>query len=117
MTLGEQQRQFAFLVSQLIQHIYSQGYEVSFGDAYRDPRLHGQLGEKRGYGSRNSNHKRRLAVDLNLFKDGHYLSDGEAHRPFAEFWESLHPRCRSGIRFNDANHYEFLTYDWRKSNG
>lgn len=107
MTLGEKQRLFSQLIAELIQWVYSQGYEVTLGDAYRDPRLHGQLGEKKGYGHRNSNHKQRLALDLNLFKDGKYLSGTEDHRFIGEHWESMHPDARWGGRFNDGNHYSF----------
>jgi len=71
-TLREKQSLFAFHVSRLIQHARELGYEVTLGDAYRDPRLHGALGEKKGYGHRNSCHKIRLAIDLNLFKDGKF---------------------------------------------
>jgi len=65
--------------------------------------LHGALGEKVGYGSRNSCHKLRLAMDLNLFKDGKYCTDGEAHKPLGEKWESMGGSW--GGRFQDANHY------------
>lgn len=113
MSLGQAQREFALDIAHLIFHAYEIGYEVTFGDAYRDPRVHGELGEKKSYSSANSNHKRRLAVDLNLFRDGKYLTDGNAHRPLADYWESLNPENRSGIRFNDANHYERVYGGWR----
>ena len=107
MTLGEKQRLFTRLIAKLIKHAYKEGYELSFGDAYRDPRIHGMIGVKKAYGHRNSNHKRRLAVDLNLFKDGVYLDASEDHKPLGKYWESLHPDCRWGGRFNDGNHYSF----------
>ena len=43
LTLGQKQRLFAKLVAQLIQHAYAQGYELTLGDAYRDPRVHGDV--------------------------------------------------------------------------
>ena len=107
MTLGQKQRLFSKLIGRLIAHAYKKGYELSFGDAYRDPRLHGMIGVKKGYGHRNSNHKRRLAVDFNLFKDGEYLDASEDHRELGEWWERQHPDCRWGGRFNDGNHYSF----------
>ena len=113
MSLSQSQREFALDIAHLIFHIYEMGYECTFGDAFRDPRSHGKMGEPGPYGNINSNHKRRLAVDLNLFKDGQYLTDGEAHRPFAEYWEGLRPENRSGIRYNDANHYERVHDGWR----
>lgn len=112
-TLGESQRGFTLMVAQLILFMYSLGYEVSFGDAYRDPRLHGEFGEKKGYGIAKSNHKRRLAIDLNLFKDGKFLMTTEHHQMFGEFWESLDQKNRWGGRFDDGNHYEHVHEGWR----
>lgn len=107
MTLGDKQRLFAKLLPGLINQAHLMGYEVTLGDAYRDPRLHGTTGEKKGYGHRNSCHKIRLAFDLNLFKDGAYLQTTEDHRELGEWWEGLHHLCRWGGRFNDGNHYSF----------
>jgi len=70
-TLRQKQSRFVEMVARLIRHAYNEGYELTFGDAYRDPRC--------PYGSEVSLHKKRLAVDLNLFKDGKYLSSTEAH--------------------------------------
>lgn len=103
MTLGQKQRKFTFMVCQLIQFAYDKGYELTFGDAFRDPRLFGQLGEKKGYGKSSSNHKQRLAVDLNLFKDGKYLTETSDHQVLGEYWESIGGSW--GGRFNDGNHY------------
>lgn len=107
MTLGEKQRLFAKLIPRLIDFAYENGYEITLGDAYRDARVFGKIGEAKGYGNSKSNHKVRLAIDLNLFKNGVYLTTTEAHKPLGEFWESLHPLCAWGGRFNDGNHYSF----------
>lgn len=104
-TLGQKQRRFTLMVSRLIQYLYSAGYEATLGDAYRDPRLHGALGVKMGYGHPKSAHKQRLAVDLNLFKDGVFQETTEAHKPIGEWWELQSPDARWGGRFNDGNHY------------
>lgn len=105
LTLGQKQRLFTKLQAAFIEHAYASGYELTDGDAYRDPRLHGAVGVKMGYGHPKSAHKQRLARDYNLFKDGAFLQGTEDHRPLGEFWESLHPLCRWGGRFNDGNHY------------
>lgn len=107
MTLGQKQRLFTKLVAQLIQYAYAQGYELTLGDAYRDPRVHGDVGVKKSYSSANSVHKQRLAIDLNLFKGGVYQTSTEAHKPLGEYWKSLHPLCRWGGDFStpDGNHY------------
>lgn len=103
MTLSQKQRKFTLMVAQLIQWAYANGYELTFGDAFRDTRLHGAFGVKAGYGAAKSVHKLRLAVDFNLFKDGQLLTDTESHRPLGEFWESIGGAW--GGRFKDGNHY------------
>ena len=108
MTLGEAQRLFARRIPRLIDYINDNGYECTFGDAYRSPKAHGGMGEKGPYGRRNSAHKQRLAIDLNLFLDGKYLDDTESHRPFGEYWVSLDPENHVwGGAFNDGNHYSY----------
>lgn len=105
MTLGEQQRLFAKMVPRLLDYIHSKGYECTLGDAYRDPRVFGELGESQGYGHPKSAHKRRLAIDINLFKDGVYLDKTEHHRIFGTWWKRQHKLCRWGGDFQDGNHY------------
>lgn len=105
MTLRQQQSRFARKVADLIIQAEAMGFEVTLGDAYRDPRVHGAFGEKKAYGSAKSFHKQRLAIDLNLFKDGKFLQGTDAHRPLGEWWESQGGTW--GGRFNDGNHYSW----------
>lgn len=102
-TLRQKQSRFVKMVAQLIVKATELGYELTFGDAYRDPRSHGAMGEVKAYGQARSNHKMRLAVDFNLFINGEFMATTEAHRPLGEFWESIGGTW--GGRFNDANHY------------
>ena len=110
-TLGQKQRRFARMVAKLINKAYELGFEVSLGDAYRDPRLHGEMGVKKGYGAGRSCHKLRLAIDLNLFRDGRYLDRSEDHRQLGEWWESQGGTW--GGRWGDGNHYS-LEHDGAK---
>lgn len=107
--MGLLQTQFAFavLVPRLIDKAHELGLEVTLGDGYRDPRVHGALGVKLGYGHPKSAHKNRLAIDLNLFRNGKFLDSTEAHKELGEWWEQQHPLARWGGRFNDGNHYSF----------
>jgi hypothetical protein len=102
-----QQSAFARLVPRLIDKAFELGFEVTLGDAFRDPRVHGALGVKMGYGHRSSAHKEKMAIDLNLFKDGKFLDSTEAHKPLGEWWEKQHVLARWGGRFADGNHYSF----------
>lgn len=106
-SLREQQSKFARMVADLIIKAYELGYEVTLGDAFRDPTLHGEFAVKKGYGAAKSFHKKRLAIDLNLFKDGKYLGSTEDHRQLGEWWESKGGSWGgrwAGARA-DGNHY------------
>jgi len=92
MTLGDKQRKFTQMVANLINYAYLQGYELTFGDAWAHD------GHKK-----NSNHYIRLAIDLNLFKDGVYLTETSDHEFLGLFWEEMGGSW--GGRFNDGNHY------------
>ena len=94
MTLSEKQQKFTVMVALLILHAEVLGYRLTFGDAYRDPRC--------PYGHPKSLHRKRLAIDLNLFRDGRYLKNTEDYRPLGEYWESLGGSW--GGRFGDGNH-------------
>jgi hypothetical protein len=102
-TLREKQSLFARMVPMLFSKAFSLGFEITVGDAFRDPRLYGEMGIKKGYGQASSCHKLRLAIDINLFKDGKYLGTIEAHTELGEYWESLGGSW--GGRFEDGNHY------------
>lgn len=104
--LGKKQRAFTRMIGNLIVFAYSKGYELSLGDAYRDPRVFGDMGTTRGYGRASSNHKLRLAIDFNLFKDGKYLRATEDYIELGEYWESI-GGCWGG-RFNDGNHFSVV---------
>lgn len=104
-SLYKKQVQFAWMAARLLDKAKELGYEVTTGDAYRDPRVHGEVGVRKGYGHRNSNHKQRLAIDLNLFKDGQYLETTKAHQALGEWWESQGGSWGGRFKGGDANHY------------
>ena len=112
MGLRQRQSQFAVAAAKLILKANELGYEVTLGDAYRDSRVHGDFGVKEGYGRASSVHKLRMAIDLNLFKDGEYLSSTEAHKPLGDWWvkEFKAYDAAWGGAFNDGNHYSFRVY-------
>lgn len=112
MTLREKQSLFVQLVAGLLAQAPRLGFELTFGEAYRSPEEAARLA-KLGTGLKNSLHIQKLAIDLNLFKAGKYLSSTEAHRPLGEWWERQHPLCRWGGRFGDGNHYS-LEHEGRR---
>ena len=113
LSLRQKQSLFCQCVGELIAYAFAQGFEVTFGETYRSPEEAARLA-KLGKGIKNSLHTQRLAIDLNLFKDGRYLSSTESHRPLGEWWEGRHALCRWGGNFTkpDGNHYS-LTHGGR----
>jgi hypothetical protein len=98
MTLSEQQQLFAQHVAQLIIEIKNQGYACTLAEAYRTSEQ-AALYAKRGVGIIDSLHCERLAIDLNLFKNGEYLMDNNSYEIFGKWWESLDPNNRWGGYF------------------
>lgn len=110
--LYKKQARFTHHVALLIQHATRTGYDISFGEAYRSPeqaKFQVKLNADKGIGIAASLHTQRLAIDLNLFKGGEFLTTTEQYRPIGEWWESLCGECRWGGRFKkpDANHFSF----------
>ena len=110
MTLSAKQRLFTRMVSDLIKFAYDQGYELTFGEAWRSDFTAAKMAAE-GKGIANSLHCQRLALDLNLFKDGVFLTETKHHEPLGLYWESIGGTW--GGRFGDGNHYS-LAHDGRK---
>lgn len=107
LTLSQLQKLFTLEASLIPWYAYSLGYDMTDGDAWRNPKLFGEPGFSKGYGHPRSCHKIRLARDYNLFKDGQFLQETEDHRPVGEWWKSRSPYHTWGGDFNDGNHYSF----------
>ena len=99
MTLGQSQREFTHMVARLVMWAYENGYELTYGDAFRSPEQAAANAAK-GIGISNSLHGKRLAVDFNLFIDGVYQKNSKAYEPLGVFWESIGGSW--GGRFKDA---------------
>lgn len=94
LTPRQQQSEFARMVALLIMYATQLGYEITFGDAWaRD-------GHKAG-----SFHYKRLAIDLNLFKDDRYLTETEDHILLGQFWKHIGGSWGGDFKNPDGNHY------------
>jgi hypothetical protein len=85
-------------------------YSITSGEAWRPPFM-ARVYASQGKGIANSLHSVRLARDYNLFVNGVYRTDSEAHKPLAEFWMQIGPQFgikpSAGYYFEkqDGNHY------------
>lgn len=102
---------FASLVPLLINEAIRLGYTCTLGEMWRPPEM-AAIYAKKGSGIKNSLHELKLAIDLNLFRDGKYLGDTEAHRILGIFWESLSVGQNYvttwGGHWGDGNHYSVM---------
>lgn len=115
-SLRELQSLFVVCLGDLIRYAASKGYGLTLGEGYiQTPRKTrtGRVVED-GVHMAKSLHYSRLALDLNLFVDGAFITNGE-HAAWLElgaFWEALDQLCRWGGRFQDANHFS-MAYQGR----
>jgi hypothetical protein len=105
-TLRQKQSRFARDVAKLIEWAFANGYELTFGECWRTPEQ-AALNAKNGKGIARSLHNERLAIDLNLYKNGTWLIASEDHKPLGDYWKSLGAdHCWGGdFTKKDGNHY------------
>lgn len=89
MALRPKQVIFTKAIARLMLHAEVLGLELTFGDAYRDPRV--------TYGHKYSTHRSRLAVDFNLPND-------IGHDKLHDYWDTIGGAERI---LEDLNHYSF----------
>jgi len=126
-------KQFLFTesVGKLIPYANSLGYKIKLGEVLRSdeqaeinaigfggreavcqliekqfPLLALKIRNNRGNGIRNSVHCQALAVDVQLFDSANkWLQDKYPYELLADFWESLSPEHKAGVRWGDTPHY------------
>jgi hypothetical protein len=107
--LREYQTVFATNVGKLLLWCAEQKYDVTFGETQRDPAWQKQLCEAGKSTLLFGYHNARLAVDLNLFRDGALATHTSEYEPLGIFWESLDPLNKWGGRwtdFPDSDHFQ-----------
>jgi hypothetical protein len=100
------QEEFAQSAAKLIQKAAEFGYAVTLGEAWRTPEQ-AQWDVDHHIGIAHSLHMDRLAIDLNLFKDGQFLTTPDAYVQLGAWWKTLGPAYRYGgdFKIKDFDHY------------
>ena len=111
-SLRQKQSRFVLMFAKLLLEAERQGYQVTMGEGYRSPEEAQRLAVA-GKGIVNSLHCSRLAHDINLFRDGVYLTATEAYRPLGEWWEAEGGAWGGRFTRADGNHFS-LEHDGRK---
>jgi hypothetical protein len=107
MKLSSLQSTFAVNVALLILEMSKPPFTCTLGEAFRTSEQ-AAWDAARGIGIKDSQHCKRLAVDLMIFHDGVWCTDGESYRPFGEYWKTLNSLNRFGGDFarKDWVHFE-----------
>jgi len=109
MSLADEQAAFLLDACKLIGFATSKGWTVTGGELFRtqaQQEIYFQQGKTQ---TMNSNHLRRLAIDLNFLKNGQPVWDKAQLADVGAYWESLHPKNRWGGNFKtlpDVPHFE-----------
>ena len=114
MTLRQEQSAFTRDITRLLVYLAGKGYEVTLGEAHRtvdQQRLHIAAGRSL---TMNSQHLKRLALDLNIFLDGRLIQTKAELQEIGDFWEGLDPGKNvwggNWKRFVDTPHFERKGY-------
>lgn len=109
MSLSQEQAAFLLDACRLIQYATQYGWTVTGGELARTPEqqeIYFKTGKSK---TMQSNHLRRLAIDLNFLKDGLPIYDKAQLAAIGDYWEGLHPYNRWGGKFQsftDTPHFE-----------
>lgn len=109
MSLLQEQFKFSKDLHSLVEFIYQNRCEISYGEVLRtveQQKVYVQTGRSK---TMNSNHLRKCAVDLNIFRNGTLLATKADLQLFGDFWESLDPKNSWGGNWNsfkDCPHFE-----------
>lgn len=103
------QGEFLLDYCKLVQFAVSHGFEVTAGELLRPVQMQ-EIYVKTGRSkTMDSYHIKKLAGDLNFFKDGKYVCNLVDIAPIGAYWESLNPNNHWGGRFSsfkDVPHFE-----------
>lgn len=115
-TLGQNQEIFASQVPALINKAIELGFGVRLGEVARTPEQQKLYFASGASKTMNSQHLKKLAIDLNLIVDGRLATAAEI-RPLGKWWEALDINNRWGgswrgqvesgqSKFVDGPHFE-----------
>lgn len=109
MSLVAEQAAFLLDVGKLVNFATSRGLQVTVGEAFRTPEQQAIYVKTGRSKTLQSNHLRRLAIDLNFIQDNKLCYDRAVLQPIGDYWENLHPKNRWGGNFRsfkDMPHFE-----------
>lgn len=107
MNLHTKQLLFGDLFPKFLVQLHVLGYQVKIGEVKRTEAQAAANAES-GAGIADSLHLDLLAGDIELYRDGKWLTHVEDYERAAILWESMHPLCSAGYRFGDGHHFSIM---------
>lgn len=112
MSLVNEQHTFLQDACVLIAFAAKNGFQVTGGELFRTPEQQDFYVKAGLSKTKNSYHLKRLAIDLNFFKNGKYITDKATLQVLGDYWESLSSKNSWGGNwktFIDTPHFERRT--------
>jgi len=89
--LFKKQVEFTKNVALLLNYLNDKGYKVTLGETFRtkeQQEIYFKQGKSK---TMKSKHLERLAIDLNIFKNGELLKNVDEYYIIGKYWQSLNP--------------------------
>jgi hypothetical protein len=112
LNLLEKQKVFSKTLAKFLNDLFLRGYDVTMGECYRPPEM-ADIYASQGRGVKNSNHCIKLAVDLNIFYQGTFLTSKEILEIPGKLWKVTQlALCKLAgveiLKMLTRNHFSFL---------
>jgi hypothetical protein len=110
MSYSDKQCKFLYMVGELLCWAKMHGIKITGGELLRSQEQQDIYVTSGASQVNYSKHQDKLAIDLNVYIDGKYRTDGEAYRSLGEKWEELGGRW--GGRFGVAKEHYATKVGW-----
>lgn len=109
MSLLEEQAAFLQDMCKLIQFATEEGFVVTGGELQRPIEMQKIYVLDKRSKTMDSAHLRKMAIDLNFFRNWKYITDKASLQKIGDYWVSLNPKNAWGGNWNsfkDTPHFE-----------
>lgn len=110
MSLNAKQCRFFYKMNKLFVLLKEDyGLDVFGEELWRTPEM-AEIYAERGVGIKTSVHRKKLAIDVKIYKDGKILWDGPEYALAGKLWKQMDPDARWGgdFRRRDVYHFSFI---------
>lgn len=110
MSLNAKQARFTYKIAKLIVWANEElGVELIGSELFRT-KEQAEIYAREGVGIKNSVHRKKLALDMYVFKDDKILWTGDEYKLIANKWKTMDEDARWGgdFRRRDVYHYSFI---------